>query len=513
VLFNSNLFLYGFLPIALAGFYAVAHVDGARGARIWLCLASLVFYGWWKPPLVLLLMGSIAFNYFASLQLGGGVGRVSRRQDMILTAAIAANLALLFYYKYLFAVLGFLRGIGWTTQDADPIILPIGISFFTFTQIGYLVDCRQGVVRDRSLLNYALFVTFFPHLVAGPILHHREVMPQFANDGTYKFRVENIAVGLTLFTIGLAKKVLLADSVAPWAETGFADVQHLHLVHAWTVALAYSMQLYFDFSGYSDMAIGLGIMFAIRLPLNFNSPYQSMSIIDFWQRWHITLTRYLTLLVYNPLALQVARFRQHAGLAVNRQAATTPSGFVSMIAYPTIATTLLAGIWHGPALQFIAYGLLHGVFLSVNHAWRLFRRPFVVPESLRAAAVYSIAWRVTLTYCAVLLAEIVFRASSVSDAAALVGSMTGFHGSGFPLSVPDASHGALVLVLGGVAFGFPNVYQMLNDWSPALTRVKPLRRQFPVWRPTWTSAAALGALLAVAALCCEGTTQFLYFQF
>jgi hypothetical protein len=184
-----------------------------------------------------------------------------------------------------------------------------------------------------------------------------------------------------------------------------------------------------------------------------------------------------------------------------------------MIAYPTIATTLLAGIWHGPALQFIAYGLLHGVFLSVNHVWRLFRRPFVVPESLRAAAVYSIAWRVTLTYCAVLLAEIVFRASSVSDAAALVGSMSGFHGSGFPLSVPDASHGALVLVLGVVAFGFPNVYQMLNDWSPALTRVKPLRRQFPVWRPTWASAAALGALLAVAALCCEGTTQFLYFQF
>jgi alginate O-acetyltransferase complex protein AlgI len=547
VLFNSYVFLYGFLPIALVGYYGVAHRYGARAARIWLCLASFVFYGWWNPALVLLLMGSIAFNYVSSLYLVGEESGNSLHQGKILFAAVAANLLLLFYYKYLFALLGFFHELGWTAVAAGSVILPIGISFFTFTQIGYLVDCRQGLVRDRSLLNYVLFVTFFPHLIAGPILHHREVMPQFANDATYRLRVENIAVGLTLFTVGLVKKVLLADSIAPWAESGFADLQPIYFVQAWSVALAYSMQLYFDFSGYSDMAIGLGIMFAIRLPLNFNSPYKSMSIIDFWQRWHITLTRYVTLLVYNPIALRVARYRQRAGLTMSRQAAVTASGFASMIAFPTLATTLVAGIWHGAAVQFIVYGVLHGVYLCVNHVWRIFHRPFVAPTPLRAVALYSIVWRVVLTYCAVLVAQIVFRAQSVADASILVEGMLGIHGTGFPLSVPldiihyfgplqgwllnhrilsvglretyDSitsplvAHCALVLVLGIVAFGSPNVYQLLNDWSPALTKVKSMRWRFLEWRPTWVTAAGIGALLAVAALWSGRTAQFLYFQF
>jgi alginate O-acetyltransferase complex protein AlgI len=512
MLFNSYVFLFGFLPTTLVGYYGVAHLYGARAAKIWLCLASFVFYGWWHPALVVLFIGSIAFNYFLSLYLVGEESGHPSRQSKILLAGVAANLLLLFYYKYLFALLGFFRDLGWT-GDAGSVILPIGISFFTFTQIGYLVDCRQGLVRDRSLLNYVLFVTFFPHLIAGPILHHREVMPQFANDDTYRLRVENFAVGLTLFTVGLFKKVMLADSIAPWAEIGFADLQNIHLVQAWSVALAYSMQLYFDFSGYSDMAIGLGIMFAIRLPLNFNSPYKSMSIIDFWQRWHMTLTRYLTLLVYNPLALRVARYRQHAGLAMNRQAAATPWGFASMIALPTLATTLLAGIWHGAALQFIFYGALHGVYLCVNHVWRIFHRPFVAPTPLRTVALYSIAWRVVLTYCAVLLAEIFFRAKNASDAAILLGGMLGFHGTDFPLPVPLVYHCAFVVVLGIVAFGTPNVYQILNSWSPALTKVKPMRWQFLAWRPTWPNAAGIGALLAVAALYLERTTEFLYFQF
>jgi alginate O-acetyltransferase complex protein AlgI len=513
VLFNSQLFLYGFLPISLLGYYGAAHLCGARAARVWLCAASCVFYAWWKPPLVLLLIGSIAFNYCLSLYLVGGESSNPSRQGRILAAGVAANLLLLFYYKYLFSLLGYFHALGWTSADAGSVILPIGISFFTFTQIGYLVDCRQGLVRDRSPLNYVLFVTFFPHLIAGPILHHREVMPQFADDETYKLRVQNIAVGVTLFAVGLFKKVMLADWVGPWAELGFSDVRHLHLVQAWLAALAYSMQLYFDFSGYSDMAIGLGIMFAIRLPLNFNSPYQSLSIIDFWQRWHITLTRYLTLLVYNPLALRVGRYRQRAGLAMNRPAAATPSGFASMIAFPTFATTLLAGIWHGGALPFILYGALHGVYLCVNHVWRLHRAPFEAPTPLRAAALYSILWRAVLTYGAVLLAEIVFRAKNVLDAAMLVGGMLGLHGAGLPMSASLGYHCAFVVALGAIAFGAPNVYQMLNDRSPALTRLKPLRRQFLAWRPTRLSAAGIGALFAAAALYCERTTQFLYFQF
>jgi alginate O-acetyltransferase complex protein AlgI len=511
--FNSYVFLYGLLPIALVGYYGAAHLYGARAARIWLCLASFVFYSWWNPIFVVLLMGSIAFNYVLSLYLVGDEAGGSLRQSRLLFVAVAANLLLLFYYKYLFPMLGFFHSLGWTTVDFGSVILPIGISFFTFTQIGYLVDCRQGLVRDRNLLNYVLFVTFFPHLIAGPILHHREMMPQFADDDTYRLRVENIAVGLTLFTVGLFKKVILADSIAPWAEIGFADLQHIYLVQAWSVALAYSMQLYFDFSGYSDMAIGLGIMFAIRLPLNFNSPYKSMSIIDFWQRWHITLTRYLTLLVYNPLALWVARHRQQAGQTMNRQAAATPWGFTSMIAFPTLATTLLAGIWHGAALQFLCYGALHGVYLCVNQVWRIFHKPFVAPSPLRTGALYSIVWRVVLTYCSVLLAEVVFRAKSPSDAAILIQGMFGFHGAEFPLPIPLVYHCALVLALGIVAFGCPNVYQMLNRWSPALTKVRPTRWLVLAWRPTWLSAAGIGTLLAAAALNSERATEFLYFQF
>jgi alginate O-acetyltransferase complex protein AlgI len=547
MLFNSYTFLYVFLPIALVGYYGAAYLFGARAARIWLCLASFVFYGWWNPALVLLLVGSIVFNHSLSLLLVGDGSSSSLPQGKVLLAGVAANLLLLVYYKYLFPLFAFLHALGWTAADCGSIILPLGISFFTFTQIGYLVDCRQGLVRDRSLLNYILFVTFFPHLIAGPILHHREIMPQFANDATYRWRVENIAIGMTLFTFGLVKKVMLADSIAPWAELGFANLQHITLVRAWSVALAYSMQLYFDFSGYSDMAVGLGIMFAIRLPMNFNSPYRSMSIIDFWQRWHMTLTRYLTLLVYNPLALWVTRHRQRAGFTMNRQAIAAPWGFASLIMFPTLITTLLAGIWHGAGLQFIVYGALHGVYLSVNHAWRIFFKPFAASASLRAAVLYSIVWRVLLTYGAVLSAEIVFRASSVTDAAVLMRGMLGLHGSEFPLPIapdmfhyfgalrdwllnhrilvidrgeaydaitsPLVFHSVLVLLLGAVAFGFPNVYQILGDRSPALTRVKATNWKSVVWQPTWAYAAGIGALLAVASLLFQRTAQFLYFQF
>ncbi len=402
-------------------------------------------------------------------------------------------------------------------------------------------------MRDRRLLNYVLFVTFFPHLIAGPILHHREVMPQFAEDETYRLRAEHLGVGLTLFTIGLIKKVLIADTIAPWPESGFAHLQHIELLQAWSVALAYSMQLYFDFSGYSDMALGLGIMFGIRLPLNFNSPYKSMSIIDFWQRWHITLTRYLTLLIYNPVALWVTRYRQRAGMTMSRQAAVTPLGFVSMIGFPTFTTMLLAGVWHGAGLQFIAFGVLHAIYLTVNHAWRLFHKPLAAQISLSMTTLYSIIWRVSLSYLAVLLAQIAFRSDSVPDAVRLVGGMVGLNGSGLPLTIPlgnvkylgsladwlvnnhilviglrrtyDAltlplfKNWALIIAFGLVAFAAPNAYQILNKWSPALNKVKPMRWQFLAWRPHWVTAVATGSSLFAAAHQLDSTARFLYFQF
>jgi alginate O-acetyltransferase complex protein AlgI len=513
MLFNSYVFLFIFLPASLLGYYALARLSGPQAARIWLCLASFFFYAWWNPIFLVLLLASIAFNYVVSLCLVGDETGGATHQGVILFVGVSANLLLLFYYKYLFHLLGFFHALGWLRIDAGSVMVPIGISFFTFTQIGYLVDCRHGMVSDRNLINYILFVSFFPHLIAGPILHHREIMPQFARDDTYRLRAQNIAVGLTLFAIGLAKKVLLADTLAPSVEQGFANLQHVALLQSWSLALGYSMQLYFDFSGYSDMAIGLGIMFAIRLPLNFNSPYQSLSIIDFWQRWHMTLTRYLTQLLYNPLALSVARYRQRAGLPMNRRAAQTFGGFTSLIAFPTLTTVLIAGIWHGAGWPFTIYGALHGTYLTLNHAWRARRKPYLPPTTLSPSALYSIGWRWMLTYSAVLVAEVFFRSPNAADAITVLAGMAGLHGSGVPLSSVLVSHYAFVLALVAVALGFPNAYQILDVWSPALTAVRPMKWRLLVWRPDPRLAAAVGILLAIATLFSQRSAQFLYFQF
>ena len=232
-------------------------------------------------------VASIALNYLLSLAILSTEEQPAR-QRLILTIGIVLNLSVLVYYKYLFALLGFATSIGLLSTDFGNVILPLGISFFTFTQIGYLVDCQQGLVRERGLANYVLFVTFFPHLIAGPILHHREVMPQFADNATYQLNGGKLTAGFTLFVLGLVKKVVFADQIAPWADTGFAHTGELGLLGSWSTVLAYSMQLYFDFSGYSDMAVGLGAMFGVSLPINFNSPYKSTGVIEFWQRWHMT---------------------------------------------------------------------------------------------------------------------------------------------------------------------------------------------------------------------------------
>jgi D-alanyl-lipoteichoic acid acyltransferase DltB (MBOAT superfamily) len=547
MLFNSFIFLYAFLPVALVGYYGLAHVYGPFPAKIWLCVCSFVFYGWWNPAFVLLLVGSIAFNFTLSLYLKDDDQAPSTHQNRLLALGIAANVGLLFHYKYLFPLLDFFHRIGWSHVDFGSVVLPIGISFFTFTQIGYLVDCRQGLVRDRGLLNYVLFVTFFPHLVAGPILHHREIMPQFAENSTYRLRAENLAVGLTLFAIGLVKKVMIADTIAPWAEAGFASPLGVNLVHSWSIALAYSLQLYFDFSGYSDMAIGLGSMFGIKMPLNFNSPYKSLSIIDFWQRWHMTLTRYLTLLLYNPIALWVTRYRQRAGMIMNREAAKTPLGFASMIGFPTFTTMLLAGIWHGAGFQFIIYGALQGLYLTGNHLWRLFHKPLNPNAPLSAAKIYSVLWRVVLTYLGVLLAQIAFRANSVADGLALVAGMIGMNGVAAPLTIPLGNLGhfgalwqwllshhvivvglrstydaatlpllknwMLIFALGLIAFATPNAYQILGKWSPALNKVKATHWSILLWQPNWLTALGTGTLMFIATLYLGQTARFLYFQF
>jgi D-alanyl-lipoteichoic acid acyltransferase DltB (MBOAT superfamily) len=517
MLFNSSVFLYVFLPLSLLGFYMVARLAGISAAKVWLCAASFVFYGWWNPIFLVLLVGSITFNYALSIFLTDKPG--ARGQTLLLSAGVAANVLLLAYFKYLFPFLGFLHELGLRHADAGSVVLPLGISFFTFTQIGYLVDCRQGVVRERGLLNYVLFVTFFPHLIAGPILHNREIMPQFADPRIYVFKAANLAAGLALFAFGLFKKVVFADSIAPWAELGFMHTQGMPWLQSWSVALGYSMQLYFDFSGYSDMAIGLGIMFGVKLPLNFNSPYKASSIIDFWQRWHMTLTRYLTLLIYNPISLWIARRRKAQGLGTGRDAAASPGGFVSMIAFPTMVTMLIAGVWHGAGFTYFVFGALHGTYLCINHAWRLAFPPRprgeVAPSRTVLMRVWCVFWPVALTYLAVLVTEIFFRAASVSDALALLRGMLGLNGGApsLPLDAKLRDNLLLGVGLAIIAFGAPNAYQIMNEWSPTLTKVRSTLRSVWQWRPNLGWAMVGGLLLFVASQRFDQSAVFLYFQF
>jgi alginate O-acetyltransferase complex protein AlgI len=500
VLFNSYVFILGFLPLTLAGFFAAARFR-RRVAGIWLIAASLVFYGWWNPRFVPMLLVSVVANYGAALLLHR-LKQWPRWQTGVLVAAITANLGALVYCKYLGTILGVLQ-IGF----ADPI-LPLGISFFTFTQIGYLLDCRNDLTHDRSALNYALFVSFFPHLIAGPIVHNREIMPQFADAATWRFSPQSLAVGLTIFLIGLLKKCLLADPISAAVAPGFADPTSLTLFASWHVALCYSLQLYFDFSGYSDMAIGLARMFNVRFPLNFNSPYKAQSVIEYWQRWHMTLTRYLNLYLYNPIALAVTRHRQARGLPVNRAAHATPQGFAAMVLTPTFVTMILAGIWHGSGLTFLVFGLLHALYISVNHAWRILRPRAAIDTSLRRAG------RILLTYLCVLLGAIMFRAPSVTAACELVGGMIGLRGG--TLAVPDmhaAAETVRLIVLYTIVWFAPNTQQIMRDYAPALGRIQPGPLASLRWRPSLPYAAAFGCAATLGLLAVGGTGEFLYFQF
>ena len=500
--FSNPLFFLIFLPIALLGFQLLGRF-GRRSAIGFLAFMSLVFYAEWRKAYLLLLLGSILANYLFSVAIDRSAKRPAL-QKFWLAAGIVANLATLCYYKYLFVLLKFLAGIGLSHHDWRSVVLPLGISFFTFTQIAYLVDMQQGMAERQSLLSYTLFVTFFPHLIAGPIIHHKEMMPQFSEDRRYQLDRGDMAVGLTWFAMGLFKKVMIADRIAPVANVFFADPHGTGLLQTWLGVLTYSMQLYFDFSGYSDMAVGLARMFSIRFPLNFNSPYKAASIIDFWQRWHMTLTRYITAYVYNPMALHIQRRRLDAGKKVSRKALRTLPGFTAIVAFPTMVAMFLAGVWHGAGMQFLAFGIAHGVYITVNHAWRIF-----VPHESRLRKIFVLPVNVGLTYLAVLVAEVFFRADSLPSAWTVLAGMTGRHGigAGWPLLQI-----ILIAVLFFIVWLMPNTQEILGeapqDAEPNWSILPQLR-----WSPAFTWWFATSAAFVISMFYSNAGSTFLYFQF
>jgi D-alanyl-lipoteichoic acid acyltransferase DltB (MBOAT superfamily) len=414
MLFNSYGFIFLFLPIVLLGFFQLARVNHAFAAG-WLTAASLFFYGYWNPAYVGLLLGSIICNYAFGLWIAkAGVKQQSTRQKRLVAAALTANLLLLGYYKYANFFLGSINSATGAQISLGEIILPLGISFFTFTQIAFLVDTYQGKVKEYNFIHYALFVTYFPHLIAGPVLHHKEMMPQFGHVSTYRFNYENMAVGLTIFFIGLFKKVVLADGIAEYVRLLFSAPAagiHLTFIEAWVGALCYTFQLYFDFSGYSDMAIGLSRMFGVTLPLNFHSPYKAVNIIEFWRRWHMTLSRFLRDYLYIPLG-------------GNRKG--TPRRYLNLI-----ATMLLGGLWHGAGWTFVLWGGLHGLYLVINNGWHAVRRKLGQnPDQPLSRPMHTLS--VLLTFFAVVVAWVVFRADNLNTAIAILKAMMGMEGIVLP---------------------------------------------------------------------------------
>ena len=361
MLFNSYLFLFGFLPVTLVGFALLSWLSARRLGFLWLVICSAAYYGYWSWWYLQLLLISMSVNYLiATLWLCRGSRRIRK---MGLIFGLVFNLSVLGYFKYTNL---FISTVDALTDRGIPlrnIVLPLGISFFTFQKIAYLVDVYRGRGYSRNFLDYCLFVVFFPQLIAGPIVHPREILPQFSRRKAFGITAKNLSIGFTIFFFGLAKKVLIADSLSPTASSVFdgAAAGHLPgLTNAWLGTLAYTLQLYFDFSGYTDMAIGLARIFGVRLPINFNSPYQSTSIVDFWRRWHITLSRFLRDYLYIPFGgNRRGKTRRYLNLMI---------------------TMLLGGLWHGANWTFLFWGGLHGAYLCVNHAWAAIarRRSFAI---------------------------------------------------------------------------------------------------------------------------------------
>jgi alginate O-acetyltransferase complex protein AlgI len=514
MLFNSNAFIFVFLPVTLIVYHLLRRAAPPASCFWWLFVASIAFYGYWDPRFLLVLGGSLLCNF----ALGRLITRDRKRAYLIL--GIVGNLALLGTFKYLNFFTQELSVVAGRDLTLPRLALPLGISFFTFTQIAFLVDAFRGRVTQLRFVNYGLFVTFFPHLIAGPIVHHGELMPQFDQPLSIRRLWRASAVGLALFTLGLFKKVIIADNLAAAASPMF-DAAALgtapNFFTAWSGTLAYSLQIYFDFSGYSDMALGLSLLFGVRLPMNFNSPYKAANIIDFWRRWHMTLSRFLRDYLYFPLGgNRHGKVRRYVNLML---------------------VMVIGGLWHGAGWTFLLWGALHGLYLVVNHAWQRFvRAPPGVGYRLGAQAV---------TLLAVVFAWVVFRSTSIDAATSIYRAMLGFDGISMPLEFASVAkllglhhlaffaensrfdfYMGLAWIggAGAVALLMPNSIEILARYRPACNMSEIESRQaaalnVQAWRSTLVTgasfAAAIGALLflSVKTMNSASVSEFLYFNF
>jgi D-alanyl-lipoteichoic acid acyltransferase DltB (MBOAT superfamily) len=494
MLFNSYEFIFGFFPLVFLGFLVLARAGMPALVQVWLVVCSLFFYGWWNYKYLALILASILFNYFVGLLISHSRNHARR---LWLVLGVCFNLGLLGFFKYADFFISTTNIIFGEDFNLLHVILPLAISFFTFQQIAYLVDRYQDIAfkREISFLEYTLFVAFFPQLIAGPIVHHSQVIPQFRQPEFGRFRLDNLSIGVTIFFFGLFKKVVVADRFGEWATPAFVMVDGggvLSMQEAWLGAMAYTFQLYFDFSGYSDMAIGLGRIFGIRLPANFFSPYKADSIIEFWRRWHMTLSRFLRDYLYFPLG-------------GNRKG--KPRRYINLM-----ITMLLGGLWHGASWTFVFWGGLHGFYLCINHAWHACKRRCglrLLPEKLARPL------SVLLTFSAIVVAWVFFRAETFPGALTMLQSMFGI------LSV-DAGHQALYghpdkvirWVAGGclIVWFMPNIMQIFDRVKPSIDTLPEYKGRL-AWSPNiiWLVVLLLVMYETVGSL--PNISEFLYFRF
>jgi len=478
MLFNSYTFIFAFLPLTFILYFYLNHKKATYLSKLLLVASSLFFYSWWNPIYLPIILVSMAVNY----QFGSKLIKNNKNKKLLLYIGIILNISLLGYFKYYdFFIENFNELLGSNIALLH-LALPLAISFFTFQQISYLVDSYRGETKEYDFLNYALFVTFFPQLIAGPIVHHKEMMPQFANSENTKMNTINISMGLFIFAIGLFKKVVIADNFAIWATHGFDVAESLNFFAAWFTSLSYTFQLYFDFSGYTDMAIGVALLFNIKLPTNFNSPYKATSIQDFWRRWHITLSRFLRDYIYIPLGgNRKGEFRTYSNLMI---------------------TFILGGLWHGAGWTFLFWGFLHGVALVLHRAW----------TKIGFKLQTWFAWFVTFNF--INISWIFFRAKEWDDALKVLEGMFSFNN----IVLPKILELKLSFLTDyGVDFGFFYWYSEVLIWIPlafiVVLRFKNSMEQLENFELNLKTAIFAGFIFAVGVVFLNKVSEFLYFNF
>lgn len=504
MVFSSLEFLYLFLPPVLVVFLLLRQFRWETGIIWWLILASLAFYAWWSPPHVILIMTSVILNFALHRLL------LKRRNKLILGIGIAGNLATLGYFKYADFILENFNYLSDSELPMLKVVLPLAISFFTFQQISFLYDTWKGDVSDCNFSKYCLFVVFFPQLIAGPIVLQKQTIPQFRMAVFEQKLFINLAVGSTLFTIGLFKKIVLADGMAPIVSAVFSladSGESVPMAAAWMGTIAYTFQIYFDFSGYCDMALGLARLFGIRLPINFNSPYKAMSIVDFWNRWHMTLSAFLKKFLYIPLGgNRKGTARRYVNLGI---------------------TMLLGGLWHGASWNFVFWGLLHGVYLSINHGWRAFGCNITKPILPHFHPILTRTLARCITLLAVMIAWVPFRAETLGGAIRILEGMSGrtlWSDPDLWTPILETNQGFVLqaLALAMLVLMLPNSIELVRNYRPVLDVRGALESKMksfpllPMWRPTmgWASVylgVCIIALIQVYRL--ESITEFIYFNF